>query len=249
MAVFGSSGFAKASHFEIQVFGPILGTGISDVSSVIPFRCSGVSIPGRDITTTSYRTYGPIQRIANDATYPEVAATITMSEDLSEKLFFQRWQDFAVGFARGMDGSESGMFDIGYYSEYIGTVVIRQFSEDGALTYECALLEAYPIRVADLAADWNTDAPHQLSVQFAYRYFVDDPGWKDAVDDAFADIFAEEASALGLLGAGGAGTPDIGIDPGVDAQLGLSPSTVPGSGSPGGEVETIIISPTNEQIA
>lgn len=238
-SIIGQTSFAPQSHFEVQVFGPISGIGITDVAAEIPFRCSNVSIPGRQVLSTDHITYGPHQKIATGASYEDVALEIILSEDFAEKLFFERWQDFAVGFARGMQGVEAGMFDVGYYAEYIGTVVIRQFSTSGDIIYEAVLFEAYPTTIQALTSSWDTHEPHKLSVQMAYRYFTDDPDWKSSVDSAFAEQAAQiaAASALGLIGAGGAGTGDIGFDPG--AGVGSGSDFAPG------ELEQIIITPTS----
>lgn len=173
-AVIGQYGTARQSHFDVHVFPPAnISQGNANLDG-LSFRCQAVSLPGRALQTIDHRTYGPIQKIPYDSLFTDVAATFILSEDYDEKLLFEEWQDLAVGKYRNEAGYNATMFDVGYYSDFIGTVDINRYDEAGSLTYVCTLNEAYPIMVSDINNSWDGGNELQtVDVTFAYRTFRD----------------------------------------------------------------------------
>lgn len=163
-------GVAKASHFEVTV-----SRGNTSGSQDLTMRIDSVEFPSRSLASTEFTTYGPIQKIAYGSIYEDVSITVLLSKDFNEKIFFEEWQDLAIGTARTEENNttQNSLFDVGYYDNYKGTVVIKQFDVDGTETYNCELIEAYPISVNALIGNWNSEELHRLTVRFAYRHFKD----------------------------------------------------------------------------
>ena len=69
-----------------------------------------------------------------------------------------------------------GEFDVGYYDDYVGEIIIRQYGLDGEVTRRTRLVEAYPVFVSPLANHWSSPLAHRLSATITYRYFVDETG-------------------------------------------------------------------------
>lgn len=65
-------------------------------------------------------------------------------------------------------------FNIGFYNDYVGTVTIVQYNEDGQQAYACTLVEAYPVLVGGMPLNWGSDELHRLTVQFVYRFFEEE---------------------------------------------------------------------------
>lgn len=217
----GSSGLAKTSTFTLSVFGSILGIGMSEVQNAMQYRCDTVSFPGRLVNTSDHFTYGPTQKIGYGQSFDTVEATIMLSENFREKLFFERWQDSVVGFARGTMTKEPGLFDIGYYDDYVGTVEILQYDALGDLIYKARLLEAWPVQIADMPVNWADDDIQRVTVSFAFRYFVDDEDFKEAVDAALADSATDGSEA--------ASGPIAALGPGADLLGDFFPLTATGT--------------------
>lgn len=175
-ASFGQKGFAKKSHFDVLCTPPVGLQGADDIL----MRANAVDFPGRRVLSSDFLTYGPIQKVAYGSIFQDLSMQVILSPDMAEKLFLQRWQDAAAGFARGTEQYIAGLFDIGYYAEYTGQISIIQYDDHGEITYECRMWEAWPNAVLPLRGDWNDDDPHLLLVTFAYRYFTDDDGFYEA---------------------------------------------------------------------
>lgn len=155
----------------------------------ISLRVESAEIPGRSIATAEHRYYGSPRKIGYGAIYNDINCTVLCSSDLKEKMFFQNWQDAIVGdhrsrgvtsflpfdadeFSSGFRKSRSE-WDIGYYDDYVSTILIEQYDPSGILSYQCALREAYPLTVNNLSLAWAASDTQKLNVTFAYRHFVD----------------------------------------------------------------------------
>lgn len=172
-AIIGQNGVARSSDFMVNITKPKKLN--FNVPSDLRARIDTINIPGRTIQSFEYKSYGPAYKIGYNDLYGDCQINIMLSPNFREKQFFQRWQDLIVGFGRSSTNFEQpGAFDIGYYHDYIGTVDIFQYNKLGQRVYSCALVDAWPISITDLPADWSTDGIHRLGVSFCYRLFNDD---------------------------------------------------------------------------
>lgn len=190
-----NGGFAHTSLYDVIITGPFA-TRMTGTQNAILFRCDSCTLPGRQAATSDFRSYGPVQKIVYEGQYPQVDCTIMMRPGLAEKLFFERWQDIAVGMARGTEQYPPGIFDIGYYRDYIGMVIINHYDANGVLAYKCKLMEAFPVTVGGVQLGWAETDVARLGVSFAYRYFVDDPAFLDETIAAQELIALQQAPQL-----------------------------------------------------
>ena len=153
--------------------------GISNLA----FRCERVSLPGRIIISSPYKegNYGLVREYPTNAVYQPVDATFIMSEDYSEKVFFELWHDLIVGphRTRGDTNAQFGTKDLNYLEEFTCNVTIHCFSEVGGReglkeVYNLTLQEAYPRTIQDLQMDWGSNDVARLNVVFDYKYFQDE---------------------------------------------------------------------------
>lgn len=174
-------GIAKQSNYEMIITLPqniLLSNKSLAASQTLRFRIETAEIPGRSIITSDYKTtgFGLRSKIGYDVTYPEVAVTMICGSDLGEKSLFNAWQSMIVGnHTRNQDIRKHQ--SVGYYNNYISTVAIIQYDEQGNAAHSIALNEAYPIIINSLPLNWGSDDLHRLTVQFAYKYYteVDEP--------------------------------------------------------------------------
>ena len=155
-----------------EVAGIINGLGDTIDSNQLALRADSAELPGRSVQTLDNRYYGPIRKSGYQANYIDTTITFICSEDLREKLFFERWQDLIVGEHRLEDSPpDSRVYNAGYYDDYVSTIEVRQMNENNDVTYEMKLLEAYPLQVAPLPLNWASDELQRLSVTFAYNRY------------------------------------------------------------------------------
>ena len=147
----------------------------------IAYRCERVSLPGRIMISSPYKegNMGLAREYPTNAVYQPVDMTIVMSEDYSDKIFFELWQDLIVGHHRTEGDQTEDSRSINYLSDYACTLTISCYSgaTDGDAelqkVYECTLKEAYPRTIQDIQMDWGSNDIVRLNVVFDYKYFVD----------------------------------------------------------------------------
>ena len=138
-----------------------------DVRKNLTFRCEEGEFPGKIIGTTEWKDYGPMRKIAYGSIYQDSSFQIMITDDMSEKRFFNDWHDFITN-----DEINS---DVKYYRDYTGEVRITQLSKDGKRTHSVILREAYPVAVNSLPLGWgNKNVYHRMQVDFAYRNWTHD---------------------------------------------------------------------------
>jgi hypothetical protein len=244
--VINRTGIAKLSHFMITFSAPSATMGKSLNNNIgkafqedkanrfvswdsegitnLAFRCDRVSLPGRIIVTSPYKeaNYGLSREYPTNAVYQPVDATFIMSEDYSEKIFFELWQDLIVGphRERGDLATQHGTKDLNYLDNFTCQITIHCFSEVGGReglkeVYNCTLQEAYPRTIQDLQLDWSANDVARLNVVFDYKYFR---------DESFNEIESSAKPRLGgFFSRSGLGAAAASL--GGRAVSGLSPRT------------------------
>jgi len=163
-------GVAKASHFQVRIHGPLDQGTERDMT----FRADTAELPGRTLSTNEHRIYGPIRKIPYASTYTDTSISILSSKDLGEKVYFEDWQNLIHNHR---PDSQGGQYNLGYYNDYVKTVVIVTYDESGGQTSEHTFNEAYPIGIAPIGLSWASDELIKLQITFAYRdySFNNDP--------------------------------------------------------------------------
>jgi hypothetical protein len=104
-----------------------------------------------------------VEKHAYQTTYNDIEISFIVSEDMSEKKFFDAWMNLI---------NPTASFDFNYRNDYITDFYVFQYDGTQTIkTYSIALLDAFPISVNQLDLDWSNDNYHKLSVTFAYRYW------------------------------------------------------------------------------
>lgn len=172
-----SRGISKQSHFEIAVSLPkniLMSDRSKSAYDSFRFRVESAEFPGRAIQTTTHKPtgYGLTTKFGYDVTYSDVGLTFICGSDLGEKSFFTAWQSAIVGnHTRNQDIRKHQ--SLGYYDDYTGSIAIIQYDDTGEVVYTMALAEAYPVVVNSLPLNWSSEDIHRLSVQFAYKHFIE----------------------------------------------------------------------------
>ena len=179
-------GFAIANHFAIHVHPPPvllkLGNTSGNWLKDINLRAENVEMPGRNLnTTTDSNIYGPTREIVNGAGYGgECAISFYGDIELSERVFFEKWQELSFGNPHSPDGDKfqppitgGNTWNVKYYKDYIGSIDIYVLNKNDQVEYGIKLWETYPKTINPTTLN---HAPNgevvKIPVTFAYRYWT-----------------------------------------------------------------------------
>jgi len=130
--------------------------------------CESVEMPGRNLNTTDFRTYGPKREIVYGHSYSgEVTLTFYSDKFLRQRTFFEMWQRAAF---------DEGTNNVHFYDEYVGAIRVYQlgaFAENNdrdRISYGVHLYECFPkaINAMNYSQGAN-DEIQKVSVTFAFR--------------------------------------------------------------------------------
>jgi len=130
--------------------------------------CETIEMPGRNLNTTDFRTYGPKREIVYGHSFSgEVTATFYTDKFLRQRSFFELWQGAAF---------DSGTNNVHFYDEYVGAIRIYQLGAFAAendrdrISYGVHLYECFPkaINAVNYSQGAN-DEIQKVSVTFAFR--------------------------------------------------------------------------------
>ncbi len=171
-----------------SVAGKILQTYLIQNGSSFNFRCEAAELPSRTFSIIEQQTYGPFERHPTISSYDPITLTFIVSDDMSEKIFFDLWMEAIsisspLGVVSGAIGTVletfrvnlnlGARFDLEYRDNYTSTIEINQYDLTGKSSYKVDLIEAFPYTVNQLPLSWrDTDSYHRLSVGFYYKYFT-----------------------------------------------------------------------------
>jgi hypothetical protein len=164
---------ARVNRFEVFINPPaaMVGKNRSNASAVSLY-CEMASLPPVNISTKSFKIFGPTYQRPFGAEYggEGISLTFHVDRDMQVKKFFDEWTATVVD-------PDSGL--VGFQEDYISTIRLRQIDEQENVTYELELYEAFPRSVNLLELNNSAqNQTHRLNVLFAYRY------WKD-IDSEF----------------------------------------------------------------
>ena len=166
-ASFSHHGSALPSHYEVMIYPPGAEIGANGAAQNAAMRCSSITLPGKNLTTSlDANVYGVQPNIVDGVTFPGTANMVfTSSQNLRERKMFEAWQNLAW---------DKKSWNIGYYNEYVGFIDIFLLDGNFKRTYGIKLMEAFPkeIQGNDLSAAPATEAL-KLTVQIQYKYWTE----------------------------------------------------------------------------
>lgn len=170
ISAIAKSGVSKTSDFTCIVTAP---SGSNNEMRELTMRIESAEIAGRNSTIVEDITGGFPSHIVVGSTMNEVPISVILSEDLREKIFFEKWQDLAVGSYRTGTVSKY-MYNPGFYKNYIGTVIVYAKNEQGDVTYEIEYDAAFPANIGSIAYSWENGAQiAKLPVTIIFKKFID----------------------------------------------------------------------------
>jgi hypothetical protein len=157
-----TEGLAEPSRFKVIITPPAQLLPIMG-PELLSFRCEAAVLPGRNLSTTEMRIYGPTEKFPYQSAYDDVTLTFICTEHMEEKKFFDDWLNMI---------NPLNSWNFKYKKHYATDIEIRQYTFTDEVSYSISLIDAFPISVNDLQLEWSEmNGYHKLSVTFAYTYW------------------------------------------------------------------------------
>ena len=171
--VWEGGGHSKPALYRVKITPPnSMSNWENNIAALkhITFNCDSIGIPGRNISTKPFKTYGLKKEYAYEKIHPEIQATFYVSESYDEFRFFEEWTDTIYN-ANGT---------LGWYNDYAqsATMEIEQLSnkaqrgekEDLGVIAKCTVYEAYPKTVSPVQLSYaSSNTVQKITVSFAFR--------------------------------------------------------------------------------
>ena len=162
-AIFKDS-LARTNRFEVLITtAPKAYKFRENTNWNLSLYCEMASLPPINISTKSFKIFGPTYQRPYAAEYggEGISFTFHVDRDMKVKTFFDDWAALVVDPVTGT---------VGWQDEYITDLYIRQLDEQENVTYEVKLLEAFPRSVNLLELNNSAqNQTHRLNVLFGYR--------------------------------------------------------------------------------
>ena len=192
---------ARPSRFDVTIPVPIVLLPFRNVGKQLSLRCETAQLPSRTFATAEQR-FGsnPIEKYPYQPQYNDLDLTFLVSDDMSEKVFFDSWLELI---------NPSLTFNFKYKSDYAVNMQVNQYDVTNNKSYSINLIDAYPISVNQLDLDWANTEYHKLTVVFAYTYWQNNS--VQAIGSSLLQTILSEVTAgiseLGLPNP----TPDVAL--------------------------------------
>ena len=140
-------GFATTEKFEV-IFGDIPSGLDIAVNRDLQFLCENVALPTKSISANEKFIHGVAYQMPYRQAFQELSLTFLLTDDMSQKKFFDQWQNKIISPSTG---------NMGFHNEYTCTILIRKhgklsldFGNGSSTPYEITLIKAWPSIVAEV---------------------------------------------------------------------------------------------------
>jgi hypothetical protein len=128
-------------------------------------------MPGRNLDTVDFKTYGPKRSIVNGHSFGgEITMSVYCDKYLRQRSFFEMWQKAAF---------DQGSNNVHFYDEYTGGLRIYQLgafagnADRDRIAYGVELFECFPKTISAVSySHGDNDTIQKISVVLAYRNWI-----------------------------------------------------------------------------
>lgn len=132
---------------EFDVSGNVatFSTSNTDVAKALTLTCESINLPGVQLLTDEYRTYGgaPMIKIPKTRVYDDFSCSFLIQNDFLQKSYFESWMNSINSFSNN---------NIGYFNEFITSILIQVF-DDTDLSNGIN----FNHKIKDMALNWGRD--------------------------------------------------------------------------------------------
>ena len=143
----------------------------SEVQRGLRAYIESVDMPGRNLDTTDFKTYGPRRQIVNGHSFSgEITMSVYCDKYLRQRSFFEMWQKAAF---------DQGTNNVHFYDEYTGGMRIYQLgsfagnADRDRVAYGVELFEVFPKTISAVSYSQGESSDIQkISVVLAFRNWI-----------------------------------------------------------------------------
>lgn len=165
ITIIKQDGVAYSAHFVCEVEFPdeVNPANDNDSSEKLLMLCENVTMPGIEMMTAPYKTYGEAREVPYDRQYTPIQMSFICDQRLGPKQLFERWVDkIHPGFTRLYN----------YYEDYIAkTFKIHTLDHNSNKWHTIELYGAYPKIVQSSPLDYNSRDIVRVQTVISYWYF------------------------------------------------------------------------------
>jgi hypothetical protein len=164
--VLSGAGLSRTNRFEVVITPPPKLASSFSESYLSSLYVEQASLPLLNLTVKPLKIFGPsYQRpISSEYGGEGISLTFHVDREMKVRKFFENWMHIIV---------DPDTFTVGYQSDYIADVYIKQLDEQDNVTYEVKLIEAFPRSMNMLELNnGSTNQTHRLNIIFAYRNWI-----------------------------------------------------------------------------
>jgi hypothetical protein len=153
---------ARPSRFKVKINIPAKLNGIIDAQT-LSLRCENAQLPGRTISTSDLKIYGPSEKFPYQSAYEDITLTFIVGGSMLEKTVFNEWMNY-------INPTQNWNFE--FKKNYVSDITVTQYDMSNNEIHNIKMIDAFPIAVNQLDLDWSNDnSYHKLNVTFAYTYW------------------------------------------------------------------------------
>ena len=145
------SGFLKANKFKVEFTGPATlqtDTATTDeVQTLVNLYCYSASLPSSNFSTYGWVEKGVPLEIPYQKTFSDFSTSHWIDSDFSTRDYFNKWQSLIMG----LDGN------FGFIDDYVGSVKIYQYDEEGRPQATWAIDRIWPVIVGPVQLAFDTN--------------------------------------------------------------------------------------------
>ena len=147
--ILNRGGLATTEKFEVVFSGDVIANLGTSIAKDLQFLCETVALPTKSISASEKMIYGISYQMPYRQAFQELSMTFLLTQDMSQKKFFDSWQNKIINPNTG---------DLGFHDDYTCKILIRKhsrgsldFSTSGPdAPYEITLENAWPSIVAEV---------------------------------------------------------------------------------------------------
>jgi len=128
------------------------------------FSCETSNLPGRGVSTTPNRIYGPVREMPHERLYSgDLDLIFRMGRDMAERRIFELWMDSIVN---------KHSNDFMYFDDYTTNMMISQLDKENNKVYQMELFDVYPKTINPIEQSAaTTDDYIRQSISFHFRKY------------------------------------------------------------------------------
>jgi hypothetical protein len=176
-AISGSNGFisqlkgegARSSLFEASM--TLKGSDVEDGTSLFPFMCKGVALPGSTMGVVTINYFGRAIKYPGNRTFEDLTTTIINDEGYVIRNRVEKWLDQINSHSKNIRSDNFAGGKLSYTSD----LTLQPFKKTGDKTDPWKFVNCFPTSVDAMDVAWDTnDAIMEYSVTWAYDFWTHD---------------------------------------------------------------------------